>query len=56
MDGINFIKHGLNEGMRNAAEWVFDAIDAVRSAPGGDKLGDDEAIAGQILKQMEAKK
>lgn len=58
MDGIAFLKspERIRDGMAAAAEWVFNAIDAVRSAPGGDAMGDDEAIAGEILRQIDERK
>ena len=47
----------LVEATREATEWVKAAIQAVKSAPGPNPYGDnDEAIAGEILRQIEIKK
>lgn len=37
---------------RAATAWVEKAIEAVKKAPGGEAYGDDEAIAGAILKSV----
>ena len=58
MDGIAFLKspERIRDGMAAATKWVFDSIDAIRSARGGDAMGDDEAIAGEILRQIDERK
>ena len=46
----------LISAAKQAGVWVHDAIAAVKNAPGGDAYGDDEAIAGEILKRIEERK
>ncbi len=59
-DAIKFLssKEGLLAGAREAGEWVKAAILAVRQAsePNPWKDASDEEIAGEILRQAEAKK
>ncbi len=43
----------LGKRAGEAAQWVRQAIDLVKTAPGGDARGDDEAIAGELLRQIE---
>lgn len=43
---------GLKAVMREAYEWVTAAVAAVRLAPGNEKWPDDEAVAGEILRQV----
>lgn len=38
---------------REATAWVEEAIDVVKTAPDNPYGNDDEAIAGEILKQIE---
>jgi hypothetical protein len=38
---------------REATEWVKAAIKAIQLSPGGEAFGDDEAIAGRILAEVE---
>ena len=45
----------MTTGLQDAAAWVAEAIRAVRAAPDGADLGDDETIAGMILERMYAK-
>jgi len=54
-DGVLFLsnKKKLQNAAREATEWVFEAIDAVRNAPGGEAYGDDEAIAKTINDQID---
>lgn len=58
MDGVNFLRdpNKISDGLRNAAEWVFAAIDAVKQSLGGSEFGDDEAIVGEILRQVGERK
>jgi hypothetical protein len=50
----NMTKPGnLSAVAREATAWVEAAIAAVKAAPGGAAYGDDEAIAGTILKAVE---
>lgn len=53
-DAIGFLtsKDALLRGAREATKFVEAAIAAVKAAP-DNKWGDDEAIAGEILKQIE---
>lgn len=48
-------REALANGFRIATAWVRAAIKAVRDAPGGDAMGDDEAIAGAILRRIDEK-
>ncbi len=41
---------------KEATAWVEAAIAAVKNAPGGEAYGDDEAIAGEILRQVAERK
>jgi hypothetical protein len=41
---------------REAEAWVEQALAAVKAAPGNPYGNDDEAIAGEILSQIEARK
>lgn len=54
--GIAFLssKDNVMDGFRTAAKWVDDAISVVKSAP-DNTFGDDESIAGEILKRIESK-
>lgn len=56
--GLAFLmdKDRIINSARASMKWVFEAIDLVRSAPGGELLGDDEAIAGEILKKIEERR
>jgi hypothetical protein len=48
----------LGERTRQAAEWVRQALAAVRAAPAYDPAvhgADDEAIAGEILRRLESR-
>lgn len=44
---------GLYEHILEARRWVAEALWAAKSAPGGERLGDDEAVAGLILDRIE---
>lgn len=57
-DGLKFLsdKTAISNGAKAAKEWVEEAIRAVKSAPNNRFGDDDEAIAGEILRQIEAKK
>jgi hypothetical protein len=59
-DGIKFLstKESIVSGARKAAEWTTQAIDAVRDAaePNPWKDADDEEIAREILRRIDAKK
>jgi hypothetical protein len=60
LDAIKFLssKESLLTGARNAQEWVKSAINAVRQAgePNPWKNSDDESIAGEILRKVDARK
>lgn len=43
-------------GARAATDWVQTAIAAVKAAPGNPYGDDDEAIAGEILRQIDERK
>lgn len=47
---------GLGPAAREATAWVATAIAAVKAAPDNPYGDDDEAIAGEILRQIEAKR
>lgn len=55
-DAIKFISTpgAIGDGLREAARWASAAIAAVKAAPGNPYGDDDEAIAGEILRQVEA--
>lgn len=57
-DAIKFLsdKESIIAKAKEAQEWVLSAISAVKTAPGNPYGNDDEAIAGEILQQLEAKK
>ena len=46
----------LQQVLRDAAEWVNQAIAVVKTAPDNPYGNDDEAIAGEILRQLEERK
>ena len=56
-DGIAFLtnKDRILRIAREATDWAFAAIYAVKAAPGGKVYGDDEDIAKEILRQVEVK-
>lgn len=56
-DGLAFLanKERLLAGAREATEYVFAALDAVKAAPGS-TYTDDEVIAAEILQAIEAKR
>jgi len=45
-----------SDDMREAKQWVMAAIAVIQSAPGGSAYGDDERIAGEILRQIQMRK
>lgn len=52
-DGANFLLSGnLGESGRNAAEWVKQAIHAVKAAPDNPYGDDEEVIAAEILRRI----
>ena len=53
MDGIKFFQGDIAGAAREAQAWVRQAIDAVKAAPANPYGDDDEAIAGEILRQIE---
>jgi hypothetical protein len=56
-DGMRFLTSpDLPARGRDAVEWVFAAIDAVKSAPDNPYGDDDEAVAGEILRRIEEKR
>jgi hypothetical protein len=57
-DGLRFLssKDRILAAAKAATAWVFAAIDAVKSAPDGGTYGDDEAIAGEILRRLDNRK
>jgi len=46
----------ISPDAKEAQEWVNTAIEAIRRAPGGDRFGSDEEIAGEILKRIEERR
>lgn len=54
-DALKFLssKESITAGAREATEWVETAIRAVKEAPGNPYGDDEEAIAGEILRQIE---
>lgn len=52
--GLHFLsdKQRIIDGAKAATAWVEQAIATVKSAP-DNPYGDDEAIAGEILRQLE---
>lgn len=57
-DGIRVLTSPgkLQAGIRAATEWVNTAIALVKQAPDNPFGDDDEAIAGEILRQIEERK
>ena len=57
-DGLTLLSQPdqLLASAKAATAWVFAAIDAVQAAPGGGTYGDDEAIAGEILRRLDNRK
>lgn len=59
-DGAKFLssKESIMNGFYKSAEWCCAAVDAVRSAmePNPWKTADDEAIAGELLRQIDERK
>jgi hypothetical protein len=49
-------KDRIVSSARSATQWVETALAAVKAAPGNPYGDDDEAIAGEILRQIEEKK
>jgi hypothetical protein len=47
---------GIEEHARSATAWVEAALAAVKAAPGNPFGGDDEAIAAEILRGVEARR
>jgi hypothetical protein len=47
---------GIGESARKATEWVDAAIAAVKAAPDNPYGDDDEAIAAEILRQVDLRK
>ena len=45
----------VSKTVREATEWVKEAIGVVKTAPDNSFGDDDEAIAGEILRQIEEK-
>lgn len=58
LDGIRFITDPdrIRESARKATEWAFAAIDLVKAAHDNHYGDDDEVIAGEILRRLEAQK
>ncbi len=54
-DGLRFLTDParIRDSAREATAWVFAAIDAVKAAPDNPFGDDDEAIAGEILRQID---
>lgn len=46
----------MKQSTKNSIEWVKAAIAAIKAAPDNPYGDDDETIAGEILKRIEAKK
>ena len=57
-DGLKFLAQPdrVLTAAKAATAWVFAAIDAVKAAPDGGVYGDDEAIAGEILRRLDNRK
>jgi hypothetical protein len=59
-DGVKFLssKESIMSGYKSAEQWTKDAIQAVRNAcdPNPFREADNETIAGEILRKLEAKK
>lgn len=53
-DALRFLTDpaGITSSARRAIDWVFAAIDAVKSAPDNHLGDDDEAIAGEIIQRL----
>lgn len=53
-DGLKFLmdKQRIIAGAKAATEWVNQAISVVKTAPDNPWGDDDEAIAGEILRQV----
>lgn len=55
-DGMKYLTSpGLGQRAQEAAKWVEEAIRTVKSAPDNPWGDDDEAIAGELVKRIEAK-
>lgn len=57
-DAVKFLSSAstIADGVRAATEWVEAAIALVKTSPDNPYGDDDEAIAGEILRQIEEKK
>lgn len=57
-DGIAFLTNpaAITQAARDATEWVNDAVSAVKQSPNNPFGDDDEAIAGEVLRQIEEKR
>lgn len=56
-DAVEFLVTGkFAEGMKAASDWVRQAIQVIKSAPGNPHGDDDEAIAGELLRRIEERK
>lgn len=57
-DGVNFLRDRdrIANAAREATGWVNEAIELVKRSPGNEFGDDDEAIAGEILRQIEKRK
>jgi hypothetical protein len=55
MGGIKFLQGDLKAAAREAQAWVRDVIAAIKAAPDNLFGDNDEAIAGEILRQIDAK-
>lgn len=59
-DGMDFLsnRERLSKAERDATQWVFSAIDIVRTSGGPNEWADadDESIAAEILSRIERRK
>lgn len=56
LDGLKFLQGDLGKAAREAQAWVDEAIAAVKAAPNNPYGDDDEAIAGEILRQIDCRR
>jgi len=54
-DGLRFLSSpkGIASAVKRATEWVQQAINAVKAAPDNSFGNNDEAIANEILRQLD---
>jgi hypothetical protein len=47
---------GLQSNVRQAFEWLRSALAALRRSPGAEQWADDEAMAGEIVRQIKERR